>query len=114
MRDPTKKGKEDEDDARIDILRRRFFRRVAPDVNLVRMLVYAHPVEAHCRGEHQVVKVDEPECMRDAQVREDVLCGYLLSAAQRERGCGDAHQRLVSYRARGDARTGVRTEASGI
>ena len=45
----------------------------APDVDVVRVLVYPHVINGHRRGEGQVFEIDETEFRRDSQVENHVL-----------------------------------------
>lgn len=48
-------------------------RRVATDVDVVRILINANPVDLHDGRERQVFEVDEAEVRGHAQVGDDVL-----------------------------------------
>ena len=61
--------------ALLDVRLGREVGRVAADVGRVRVLVHTHPVDAHLRGEGEVLIVDEAELLRDTEVNEDVLHG---------------------------------------
>ena len=45
----------------------------APDVDVVRVLVYPHVINGHRRGEGQVFKINETDVRRDSQVENHVL-----------------------------------------
>lgn len=117
-----KKGKEEgrwkedeggEKNSRIDVRRRWPLRRIASNIDLVRMLVHAYPVDAHRGREAEILDVDVSKRLRDAQICEDVLftirsAAYHLHQLRRDR---HTHHRLLRYRARRDSRFEVRAHA---
>lgn len=56
-----------------DIILRREPVWFAPDVDIVRVLVYPHVVNGHGRRECQVFEINESEIGRDSQVEDHVL-----------------------------------------
>lgn len=97
------------DNIRIDIRSSRAVRRVAPNVNLIGVLVHAHIVDAHLRWERQVLKVHEAERARDTQVREDVLP---YGACVRCEACNQAGEERTMGSS-GTGRAAISTSRSG-
>ena len=62
-----------EDNLLVDVSCRREVRRVAADVDVVRVLVDANPVDFHLSWEGEMVEIDEAEVRRHSQVGDDVL-----------------------------------------
>ena len=66
-------GESEHEDLLGDIILRREAVWFAPDVDVVRVLVYPHVIDGHGRGEGQVFEIDETEIRRDSQVENHVL-----------------------------------------
>ena len=73
--------KEGNYNALVDVCLRREVLRVATDIDLVLVLVHANVIHAHLGRERQVVKVDETEVGRHAQVGDDILCSSVSNCA---------------------------------
>ena len=59
--------------ARLDVSFGRERVRITANVDVVRVLIYADPVDTHRRGEHKIVVVDETEVLGKPQVDDEVL-----------------------------------------
>lgn len=82
-------------DVRVDIRLRREIRRVASNVDVVRILVYSNVVDSHCCGECQMLEVHIAKIAGHAQVGNDVHRFLRNWARPNLNGCVSGHTALV-------------------